>query len=334
MRSTTIKTFSVSSALLAAYGLASCVKATRSAESDRAEQQSVAMLDVQCKGCRPHDFDKRFPVKFLHEDEQGPYLEGPGLELYHFPSDGGVTLEGVSQSVAACDSPQAKGIKARFSDCSFDEGQSAYANCKLQIVHGKDVPCRVSDGGVASVVLVKGYWDGQGTFIPGDTVTAGCHETAAGSAIASCIHKFKYLPQTVEPFLACVRMMRADYCGDGCPFTQEHTCIDAYDDGGVGCATCDAGKCGGGLCHEADWGVEGAVSISHMRWDSLKRRHTVQKECKDLFEQVTPPTGSPVLNRVNAGRAYVSDRSQHHGDGGVEPCPAGAYDPACTKPAK
>ena len=285
--------------------------------------QPVIPAALACKGnaCRPDSFGKNGsgPEK-KHEDEQGPYLEGAGLERYHFPGDGGVTLDGEVVGVDACPKEHTANLNAKVTGCV---DHSSYADCRIFVLGGGsgESPCYAPRDAGAAVVLVKGYWDGQALFQDDNNITVACAELDGGSAIASCIHKFGYLPDSRERFLTCIRMMRADYCGDGCPFTKAGTCIDAYDDGGVHGADCDGGKCGGGLCHEADWGLEGAVSISHLRWeDSLQHEGNFPTLCKGRFHQ-KGSKASP-YDRNDAGRPYLSNRSQHHlKDGGIEVVP-------------
>lgn len=61
-------------------------------------------------------------------------------------------------------------------------------------------------------------------------------------------------------YQACVRMMRADYCGDGVGHTRNGTPIDLFDRIGV-----QRDEPAEGMTLEAAWGPEGAVCISHTR---------------------------------------------------------------------
>jgi hypothetical protein len=109
------------------------------------------------------------------------------------------------------------------------------------------------------------------TAPPGEfelTCTAGVH--------GKCV-RFGYLPWLGEPmrelYNSCIRMMRADYCGDGEATTRDGTLIDIYDDYGI--QTLDAPSV---RTFEAGWTAAGAVCVSHVRikenisLDALARR--------------------------------------------------------------
>ena len=61
----------------------------------------------------------------------------------------------------------------------------------------------------------------------------------------------------------CVRMVRADYCGDGSPHTVNGTPIDVYD--GINVQSDDGSQ----TAIEAEWTPVGARCISAYRWSSL-----------------------------------------------------------------
>lgn len=120
-----------------------------------------------------------------------------------------------------------------------------------------------SSGAVTSVP-VSGLWDyGQGTPTGGSKlrdpslVTFAC----AGAAIAKCID-FGYAPwrsvgaTSLDPYhQACTRLVRADYCGDGTPHTQEGRTIHVYDGLGIERRTEDWRV-------EAEWGEDGAICMT------------------------------------------------------------------------
>jgi ADYC domain len=59
---------------------------------------------------------------------------------------------------------------------------------------------------------------------------------------------------------ACTHMARADYGGDGHPFTREGTLIDMYDRFNIQTSDKDAP-----MTFEAAWGVDGAICVAHPR---------------------------------------------------------------------
>jgi len=82
--------------------------------------------------------------------------------------------------------------------------------------------------------------------------------------------------QSLRPyFAACVRMMRADYCGDGRPHTRPGVQVDMWDRAGVQAAQT-------GLPFEAAWGPEGAVCMTRSRVADVATLADVQKACPRL----------------------------------------------------
>lgn len=78
---------------------------------------------------------------------------------------------------------------------------------------------------------------------------------------------------------ACVRMVRADYCGDSEAHTKDGTSIDNYDDLGIqkrGAAD-DAS-----YVFEAGWTPQGAVCVAHTRWADLLTMDALKASCPRL----------------------------------------------------
>ena len=64
----------------------------------------------------------------------------------------------------------------------------------------------------------------------------------------------------VDLHAACVRMVRADYCGDGTPHTRNGTKINFWDNSGV-----LADDPWPGMRFEAAWSPQGAVCVARTR---------------------------------------------------------------------
>jgi hypothetical protein len=79
---------------------------------------------------------------------------------------------------------------------------------------------------------------------------------------------------------ACVRMLRADYCGDGRSWTVNGTVINMYDSLGIQLDT-------ESWAIEAEWSIEGARCLSHQRIQSLG----TAPDCP--FERSTAICGNP-----------------------------------------
>ncbi len=82
--------------------------------------------------------------------------------------------------------------------------------------------------------------------------------------------------QSLRPyFAACIRMMRADYCGDGRPHTRPGVQVDMWDRAGVQTAQTS-------LPFEAAWGAEGAVCMKRPRVADAATLADVQSACPRL----------------------------------------------------
>ena len=82
-------------------------------------------------------------------------------------------------------------------------------------------------------------------------------------ARGKCV-RFGYFPWVStamrDIYDACVRMVRADYCGDGEGTTRDGMRIDLYDDRGIQQADSDPAQ-----EFEAGWTAAGAVCVHHVR---------------------------------------------------------------------
>jgi hypothetical protein len=68
--------------------------------------------------------------------------------------------------------------------------------------------------------------------------------------------------QSLDAFhQTCTRMVRADYCGDGVPHTENGTSINIWDALGI-----QTQELGTGMPLEAEWTAQGAACIRHTRW--------------------------------------------------------------------
>jgi len=73
-------------------------------------------------------------------------------------------------------------------------------------------------------------------------------------------HDGEPVPSQLDLFNACIRMVRADYGGDGTGTTRNGTLIDLYDDYGIQAPDLDHR-----MTFEAGWTQDGAVCVSHPR---------------------------------------------------------------------
>jgi hypothetical protein len=106
---------------------------------------------------------------------------------------------------------------------------------------------------------VPGSWNlaqgapGGGSYHP---ETAEFTLACRGSAIAKCV-ELGYKPWIGHgsELAACVRALRADYCGDGTPYTVNGTLVNIYDGAGIQ-------SDGAEWDPEAEWTPNGASCIS------------------------------------------------------------------------
>jgi hypothetical protein len=101
----------------------------------------------------------------------------------------------------------------------------------------------------------------DGTIEPDEP---GVFEIVCTSGARGKCVRFSYLPWISaamhEIYDACVRMVRADYCGDGTATTRDGTRIDFYDDGGI-----QKSDSAPSQEFEAGWTAAGAVCVHHVR---------------------------------------------------------------------
>jgi hypothetical protein len=119
--------------------------------------------------------------------------------------------------------------------------------------------CGVAAGVPVEAVAVPGTWN-QAQGVPGGGAYASSTTlfswACRGTTIAKCA-EFGYKPWTGRtPQLAsCVRLLRADYCGDGVPHTTDGLLVNLYDNVGI---LSDTAR----WTVEAEWTPSGARCIT------------------------------------------------------------------------
>ena len=115
--------------------------------------------------------------------------------------------------------------------------------------------------------------------------------TCTGGAEAKCV-RMGYRPWKTAPngrplrdyFLACIHLVRADYCGDDRPATRDGTMIDVYDRIGIQEPTDDPS-----FRFEAGWGKGGAVCVARTRIPALLSADDLYRQCARLAEAPSGP---------------------------------------------
>jgi hypothetical protein len=98
-----------------------------------------------------------------------------------------------------------------------------------------------------------------------------------GGALGKCV-RFGYPPWVgLAAYNACIRLVRADYCGDGAGTTRNGMRIDLYDDSGIQTADGDPAQ-----DLEAGWTAEGAVCVRHIRVKENTSLDAIANSCPRL----------------------------------------------------
>jgi hypothetical protein len=114
-----------------------------------------------------------------------------------------------------------------------------------------------TDGSAKLALVVPGVWNlTTGAWSDdGTAFSLACRH----ASVAKCVEfGYKSWLGYADQHHACVRMLRADYCGDGTPHTVNGTLINLYDNDGV---QADAEE----WPVDAEWGPDGALCINHNR---------------------------------------------------------------------
>ena len=101
-------------------------------------------------------------------------------------------------------------------------------------------------------------------------------------------------------FESCMRMVRADYCGDGIPHTRNGTTIDIWDPKGV---QSDDTRLPG-FTFEASWAPDGAVWLKRTRIKAVADLDSIARECPDRYRKMRIPSDTTTW-----GPAYLFNRS-------------------------
>jgi hypothetical protein len=135
----------------------------------------------------------------------------------------------------------------------------------------------------------------SGRFLPDGRLVggpAGSFEIVCSSGAQGKCARFGYKPWLAAPdgrplrdhYNACVRMVRADYCGDGNGTTRDGTAIDLYDRLGL-----QRSEAAPGMSFEAGWGPDGAACIAHVRVPENVTLDRLHAACPRLTQRPSGP---------------------------------------------
>lgn len=112
--------------------------------------------------------------------------------------------------------------------------------------------------------------------------------TCSSGAVGKCV-RFGYKPwakgpqgEDLTPYhAACVRMVRADYCGDDLAHTKNGTGIDLSDDLGIQKSESRENT---EFAFEAGWTPKGAACVARTRWSDVATLEQVRASCPRLAQ--------------------------------------------------
>ncbi|WP_437305173.1 ADYC domain-containing protein [Sorangium sp. So ce388] len=199
-----------------------------------------------------------------------------------------------------------------------ERGGLRYYTVKYNVVGG--VWANICGEGVEAIPL-RGTWDAAtGAYSDdGSQFTFGCQ----GAALAKCAEwGYNAWSPRVEcngsscesrdlsyVHQACVRLVRADYCGDGVPHTRSGTAIDIWDALAIQTETE-----GSGMSLEAEWTVDGAACVKHTRWKGLAGsnpdRDYIMTHCPQRWAGNDPSCGggSSTFNKASGFTTPLGQR--------------------------
>jgi hypothetical protein len=158
---------------------------------------------------------------------------------------------------------------------------------------------------------LRGQWDANGLHISDEGFTLTCATGAQGKCVRFGYKPWKTLPNGVslaDYHQACVRLVRADYCGTR-GTTRDGMLIDIYDT--IGISTISDTAANDPLRFEAAWDVNGAVCVAHTRVPENITLERLAAECPRLRGHL----GEAVCTRTAAesgafGPALLYNRSR------------------------
>ena len=107
--------------------------------------------------------------------------------------------------------------------------------------------------------------------------------------------------ESLQPYFeSCVRMMRADYCGDGRSHTRPGIRIDMWDSAGIQAAQT-------AMPFEAAWGPHGAICLARTRVPALSGLEDVLAACPRFA--APPPSTCESWSRGPGSGALIWNRS-------------------------
>jgi ADYC domain len=145
--------------------------------------------------------------------------------------------------------------------------------------------CRLDPDGRRLGFPLAGAFTADGRYEP---TQQGILLTCTGGVEGKCI-RFGYKPWGFGPnnvslapyYQACVRLVRADYCGDGIGHTRDGTPIDIFDAIGI-----QRDEPAPGMTFEAAWRADGAVCVRQTRLPDVLDSTALAVNCPRLAHSI------------------------------------------------
>jgi hypothetical protein len=172
--------------------------------------------------------------------------------------------------------------------------------------NGWQALCEPDGQGLSRGFPIAGSFSADGRYesAPG-TLSLTCSSGAQGKCVRFGYAPFKYGADgrpLHDHYSACLRMVRADYCGDGRATTRDGTAIDIYDRVGV-----QQAESGADFRFEAGWTADGAVCVHHPRIAEHLDLNSLAQQCPHLRDAL-----GETCTEAEAGRrgAILFNRSR------------------------
>ncbi len=305
-------------------GVSLCVVlcACASVETSTAEQPGISMQGISMQGISMQGISMQ-GMSMLGFQVQGATLGGApltNLRVYRgevIAEQGGATLRGgalvgarlqaevrnlqADPPAAALATYRIAGIASELSKYDPTHTGSTFLYTLEQWDDESaswQLACPADGDGRRAAIPLAAYWDERGDRIESTSLfTFGC----TTGVIAKC-YRWGYRPwltnygtDMARMHWTCTRMARADYCGDGVSNTQDGTWINVWDNLSWPGPIQKHGLLPPlGMVFEAGWDTDGAVCLSHTRWNVLEGLITAT--CPDRL--IPPGLGGLACNSV------------------------------------
>ncbi len=151
--------------------------------------------------------------------------------------------------------------------------------------------CQADPRGDTSMLMFSGYLDADLRYVSDPArFSMSCVSGVEAKCLRWGYHPWRNAPiggeKLAAHFESCIRMARADYCGNNQATTRDGTSIDLYDRVGVQQRTPDLPT----YEFEAGWGPQGALCVHHSRIPENLKVADLPALCPRLADA---PNGAP-----------------------------------------